>query len=270
VKELIKRALIRLHLQFLLHLYYRLPELQERVRTAYWRLLMRLNIEVERDIRYDLETIDVMRRMLKKDSNCIDVGCNRGDLLREILKLAPQGTHYAFEPIPELFKGLTALFPKVNISNVALSDTKGVTTFYDVVSCRAYSGLQGRHLEQTEDVRQITVPTDRLDDIVPADVPIRLIKVDVEGAELLVLRGAVNTIRRNKPVIIFEHGLGGAEFFNSTPRDIYDLLVKECDLRISVMKDWLRHRPPLTREQFTSQFEQHKNYMFMAHLEANP
>jgi SAM-dependent MidA family methyltransferase len=43
-----------------------------------------------------------MSRVLKKDSNCIDIGANEGTILRDMLKFAPRGDHMAIEPIPDL------------------------------------------------------------------------------------------------------------------------------------------------------------------------
>ena len=42
---------------------------------------------------YDRETTVLMKRCLRKNSNCVDVGCYEGSVLREILKLAPEGVH---------------------------------------------------------------------------------------------------------------------------------------------------------------------------------
>jgi hypothetical protein len=43
----------------------------------------------------------LLRFSLPPNANCIDIGANRGDILREILTLAPDGEHLAFEPLPE-------------------------------------------------------------------------------------------------------------------------------------------------------------------------
>jgi FkbM family methyltransferase len=232
----------------------------------YWRLLLKLNIDIEKAIKYDLETIDVMKRSLKKNSNCIDVGCNQGKILKDMLKFAPNGRHYAFEPIPELYQDLLSKFPNVKISNIALSDTKGELTFYDIVNRRALSGFKSRNMEQSKKVREITVQTDLLDNLIPDDLPIHLIKIDVEGAELQVLKGAINTIRKNKPIVIFEHGIGGADFYKTSPKDVHDLLVKECGLRISLMGDWLKHKNlSMSQEEFADQFYQHRNFYFLAY-----
>jgi Methyltransferase FkbM domain len=105
------------------------------------------------------------------------------------------------------------------------------------------------------------VRTDLLDNIVSERID--LIKIDVEGAELQVLRGAVNTIRKSKPVIIFEHGYGAAEYYGTTPEQVYDLLT-ECGLHLSLMEDWLKGDSSLIREGFAAQFYQGEFY-FMAY-----
>lgn len=51
---------------------------------------------------YDIQTTKILKKLLKIDSNCIDVGCHKGSILDEILRFAPEGQHYAFEPLPDL------------------------------------------------------------------------------------------------------------------------------------------------------------------------
>ncbi len=61
--------------------------------------------------RYDAETFSVMKQQLRSDSNCVDIGCHRGDMLKEMLKHSPEGRHFAFDPLPEVFAGLKETFP---------------------------------------------------------------------------------------------------------------------------------------------------------------
>ncbi len=143
---------------------------------------------------------------------------------------------------------------------------KGETSFHHVVSNSGYSGFRKRRYDRPyEYVREITVEADLLDNIIPRTLPIHLIKIDVEGAELQVFKGAIRTIYRNKPIVIFEHGIGGADCYGTTPEDVYDLLTKECKLHISLMKDWLSNKHTLSRQEFVDQFYQHMNYYFMTH-----
>ena len=63
--------------------------------------------------------------------------------------------------------------------------------------------------------------TERLDDALPDGLVPRLIKVDVEGAELLgMLRGAQRTIARHRPSILFEHGIGAADRYGYGPGEL--------------------------------------------------
>jgi hypothetical protein len=47
---------------------------------------------------------------------------------------------------------------------------------------------------------------------------------------------------------VFEHGRGAAEYYGVRPEQVYDLLVDEGGLEISVMEDWLNGERPLSRE----------------------
>ncbi|HLY39530.1 MAG TPA: FkbM family methyltransferase [Candidatus Binatia bacterium] len=52
-------------------------------------------------------------------------------------------------------------------------------------------------------------------------------RLDVEGAELEVLRGAGRTLHRWKPYVVFEHGLGAADSYGTSPGMVHELLVAE-------------------------------------------
>jgi FkbM family methyltransferase len=219
---------------------------------------------------YDAQTLEVMKLVLRKDSNAVDVGCHQGAILRDILRVAPGGTHFAFEPLPTMYQELVRAFrgrPNVRLYDIALSDTSGSATFQHVVSNPAFSGLRKRQYDRSEEqVTQIVVRTDLMDRVIPPDLPIHFIKVDVEGAELQVFRGAIETMRRHRPTVVFEHGLGGADYFGTAPEQVYDVLVEQCQLRLHLMSDWLADAtaPPLSRNAFREQFLSHKNYYFMA------
>jgi FkbM family methyltransferase len=216
---------------------------------------------------YDDQTVEVMRCVLTADSNCIDVGCHKGSMLRHMLKLAPGGRHHAFEPLPSFYRELVRRYPPtVRFHNLALGQSAGEADFQHVVSRPAYSGFRRRDYGSTaETVEAITVRTERLDSIIPPDEHIDFIKIDVEGAELEVLGGAIETIGRSRPVVVFEHGIGAAEYYGSTTEDIYSLLHDRCELDVSLLGAWLANERPLTRAEFASQFVEGTNYYFMAH-----
>lgn len=218
---------------------------------------------------YDKQTIAVMKRVLIANSNCVDVGCHAGSFLDIILQLAPYGMHIGFEPIPDLYRKLKKKYFKysqVTIYSYALGDASGETSFQHVTTNEGYSGLKKRRYDRpNESVEEIKVNIECFDNIVPKDLQIDFIKIDVEGAELQVLKGAMQTIRTYKPVIVFEHGLGAADFYGTKPEDVFDLLTSECGLRISLMMSWLKGGSTLSRVEFIEQFNSGQNYYFMAH-----
>lgn len=129
----------------------------------------------------------------------------------------------------------------------------------------AYSGLNKREYKNEEEkIEVIEVETGRLDDIIPENMPITLIKIDVEGAELKVLQGGIETIKRTKPLIVFEHGSGASEFYDATPIRMYQLL-DHCGLKVSTLKNWLKDGPDLSLRSFEQQFHEKRNYYFIAY-----
>lgn len=215
---------------------------------------------------YDLQTAAVMARVLTKTSNCVDVGAADGTILTEMLRFAPDGHHYAFEPIPEKAERLRANFPTVRVVPAALSDAAGESTFHYVVSNPGYSGLRRRRYDRPDEhVEIITVRMAALDDILPRGLKVHFVKVDVEGAELQVFKGAVETIERHRPYIVFEHGLGAADCYGTTAEDVYAVLADRCGLRVSLMSGWLSGREALRRDEFIRQFTGRKNFYFLGH-----
>jgi FkbM family methyltransferase len=181
-----------------------------------------------------------------------------------MVALARDGCHYAFEPLPDKASALRVAFPAVQVFELALSDSAGVASFQHVITRPAYSGLR-RHPYPRPDERieTIMVKTARLDTVLPEDLSIRFIKVDVEGAEMLVFRGARQTLTRCKPFIVFEHG-GSAREYGVRPEDVFDLLVEECGLKLSVMARWLRGESDLSRDAFLAAAGA-EEYYFLAH-----
>lgn len=218
---------------------------------------------------YDEQSVEVMRRTLTRSSCCVDVGCHRGELIKRMIELAPEGRHFGFEPLPHLYRELTGSVgdnAQVELFQVALAETSGKATFHFVKSNPGYSGLRLRRYDRPdEQVELIEVRTERLDDLLPDDLPIALIKIDVEGAELGVLRGAEKTLKTHRPIVIFEHGLGGADYYGYGPGDVFEFLVGECDMRINTMIRWMQGEPPFCKEEFEEHWKGALNYYFLAY-----
>ena len=169
---------------------------------------------------------------LMSDSACIDVGAHAGSVLEHICRLSPAGTHLAFEPIPELASALRSRFPSVDVHEAAVAREAGTADFVFVKSRPALSGLRERSYGGPVQKEVLTVRTERLDDVIPAGLVIDFLKVDVEGGELGVFQGGLDTIVNHRPLVVFEHGTGGADHYGTTPHDVYRLLSGEAGLSI--------------------------------------
>jgi FkbM family methyltransferase len=183
-----------------------------------------------------------------------------------MLQFAPRGTHFAFEPVPRQYRYLVETFPKVKVHQVALSDSPGEATFVHVVSRPTYSGLRAiQYPSSQERTEVITVRTARLDDLIPPELPIHFVKVDVEGAEFQVFSGGVETLRKNRPVVVFEHGQAAAAVYGTVQEKLYDLLSQGCGLRVSLMSRWLKGEPHLSPGEFVEEVQSGRNFYYIAY-----
>jgi FkbM family methyltransferase len=174
----------------------------------------------------------LLQSTLTRTSNCIDIGAYRGRVLAEMVRVAPNGRHIAYEPSPRAYERLIIRFPSVDVRRAAVSNAVGETTFTYVKGQPGRSGLQERSLSGEHRVDHITVRQEMLDRSLPSGYIPALIKIDVEGAERQVFEGAIETICRYKPIIVFEHGKGGAPHFGTQPSHIYELLHGQAGLDI--------------------------------------
>jgi hypothetical protein len=88
--------------------------------------------------RYNRQFTEVMRRTLKPDSTALDIGAHRGLMLREVFAVAPQGRHFAFEPIPYLADTLIQDYPSARVYCTAF----GEATFHHLPNSPEESGLK--------------------------------------------------------------------------------------------------------------------------------
>lgn len=155
---------------------------------------------------YEVAKQRKMLEFLRPGMTCYDAGANVGfySLLFSSL-VGPAGSVVAFEPLPENASGL-AYHLRINdcrnvtVKQVAVSDFDGFANFR-----RAHENAMGA----LSDAGDLNVQCCRLDTLVESGEmpPPGLLKLDVEGAEAAVLRGAEQTIRDRRPVIfVATHG----------------------------------------------------------------
>jgi FkbM family methyltransferase len=175
-----------------------------------------------RYLRDQRRTEAVLSRHLTPTSNCIDVGANEGEFTEYFLTHAPNGDHLAIEAIPNLSDALRSRFPNVTVVSAAVSDHTGIATFHHAVAFPGYSGLRPQDYPGETRVEEIDVPMATLDELVGDPGDVDFVKIDVEGAELAVLRGMGQILAQGRPTLLFEHAIIHAKFNDTSPGDIFD------------------------------------------------
>lgn len=182
---------------------------------------------------YDAQTVEIVRRVVGPTDAVIDIGANRGALLKEFIRVAPSAMHVAVEPLPRHAKSLSRRFPKATVHQIALSDERGTARFRQVIGAPEHSSLDGiGHDADGKKVTYFDVELRTLDDIAPETT--RFVKIDAEFAEYRILRGAPQLLAR-KPYLAFELGANYDE--------IWELLTA-AGYGLYRLADWLDGRDP--------------------------
>ena len=146
---------------------------------------------------------------LSPGDHVIDVGSNIGYYaLLAAQKIGPSGRVVGFEPAPGVFEILqqnikSSGSDNIDVSSCAVGAHSGTLEFFESEIPNWGSLFQNSDLKQT---RATVVPAKTLDEIV-RDIPDlhpNAIRMDVEGAELMVLEGARQVLRQFKPCLFIE------------------------------------------------------------------
>lgn len=160
----------------------------------------------------DAYETQLMEKIIKKGDVVIDVGAfvDGWYTLFPAALVGEEGHVYSFEPAPEYYKRLK--------ENIALNKLKNITLVkkgvYDKAKTLSFYVAEGRSSllkEQAESYKKtaapkVTIQTVTLDSFITFNKikKVSFIKVDVEGVEMNVLRGAIKTLKRMHPNLIIE------------------------------------------------------------------
>jgi FkbM family methyltransferase len=136
----------------------------------------------------------------------VDIGANRGQFALVARRCFPQAHIVSFEPLPvptECFRQMLGKDPRVTVHQAAVGDASGDATIHipeedDSSSLFPITALQSALFPGTAEVRTQTVRIGRLSEFIDAQSiePPALLKLDVQGYELEVLRGCEELIDR--------------------------------------------------------------------------
>ena len=180
---------------------------------------------------YEKYIFDYIREYIEiKGKNIIDVGANFGFHALEFADLVEDGKVYSFEPQRIVYYQLCANillngYDNIYAENVAMSDenTKLLMENPDYHSENTIN-VGDAHLNAYTDINNNEVDVKRLDDYNFSNVGV--LKIDVQGYEPKVLDGAIDTIKRNKPVIFIEVEDAQLQVYGYQKEDVFDRLTK--------------------------------------------
>ena len=149
--------------------------------------------------------IKLLKSLVDPQKDSIDIGANKGIYTYFLSKLSRRV--FAYEPNPELARVLAKAVPSnASVCAIALSDTTGEATLsVPLVDNFLYDQLGTLKATETTLERQgrtYQVPLQKLDNCQYDNIG--FIKIDVEGHELSVIRGAENLIKTQRPNLLIE------------------------------------------------------------------
>ncbi len=185
---------------------------------------------------HHLEFMPLLAPYVPQDAVIIDVGAHAGQFTKLFARMAPRGHVFAFEPagyarsIVSIVSKLHGL-KNVTITSLGLSDAAGKQTLSIPLKSSGSLGYGLSHLGADESNRptyneDISLVT--LDDYVRENgiQRIALIKADIEGWEMRLLKGAQQSIARFKPAIVLEIDRKFLARAQNTPEEIWAFFAK--------------------------------------------
>lgn len=160
---------------------------------------------------YERSETRFIASVVRLGDHVVDAGANIGFHTMHLAKLVgPRGRVDAFEPLPYLADALEASVQengfeeRLRVHRLGLDERAGVLPLRHAPRTANFGG---GHFAPNDRVpsnhADVVVPTARLDDVI-GGAPCRFMKIDVEGAESRVIRGAEATLASAKPVILAE------------------------------------------------------------------
>jgi len=201
------------------------------------------------DRTYQDDVLIALRHLLRPGDTLWDVGANYGFMSLYVDKVFNGSVRtLAFEPSPVVLPYLQANLDRnharsVQIESMCLSDSEGTVTFYFSEENSWNATLIPGFAEMHGESERIDVDATTLDKAVARLPPPSVIKLDVEGAEHLVLAGGHEYLSTHRPPIVAEYNLKGIEEVGLTGRE-YLALYEDLGYRAHLMprRTFGRHR----------------------------
>jgi FkbM family methyltransferase len=176
---------------------------------------------------YDYDEMNFLLRYLRAEDSFLDIGSNVGVYTLIAASKISSGAIYSFEALPKNYTRLQEnlrlnQFEQVKTYAIALSDRTG-TVALNLAEGDSMPFITYRATDNT-----ITVPTDTLDNLLQNQplAKLTLAKMDIEGAEILALKGAVSLLKQQRPHVWILEINHTVSHFGHQKQDIVDFLDK--------------------------------------------
>lgn len=176
---------------------------------------------------YEGEDSFLMYALIQPNDIVFDIGANLGWCSLNFSKLVTNGKVFSFEPLPKTFEkcqnNLVLNNTKnVQVYNIALSNQEGEVKFF--FNEKSSNSSSMKNLLNYENTIEVACKVTTLDVFIKEHGGVvDFIKSDVEGAELLVYQGAMDTLKNIRPIIFTEMLRKWSAKYNYHPNDIISL-----------------------------------------------
>ncbi|MFZ2654179.1 MAG: FkbM family methyltransferase [Victivallales bacterium] len=177
---------------------------------------------------FDPEERNLLYKIAGRAKTIFDIGANIGWYTLNFALLDERNKVYSFEPIPYTYDYLNKHIKLNKVRNaisynIGFSDTIEDKIFYWSKDETGSSSMQ--NIQKRSEANKIKCKITTLDHFMSGkNINIDLIKCDVEGAELFVFKGGLETIKKQKPIIFTEMLRKWSRIFGYHPNDIITLL----------------------------------------------
>jgi len=172
------------------------------------------------------DEIQSLKKLVQPDSRIADVGANQGLYTLFFSSLVPLGSVYAFEPDPALFASLKENVRRNGADNVTLFNAAAASRTAKLCLQPGLINRGDNQIVQSAQLDSGTIQVDAisLDQAIPG-LKLDLLKIDVQGFEVEVLRGAQGLFRANPGLsILIEFWPYGLSKAGSRPEELLDIL----------------------------------------------
>jgi len=210
---------------------------------------------------YELDELAIQLRLIDPGTTVFDIGGNFGWYACHVAKKFPTVKVLSFEPIPDTYKYLQKNVDLNSLSNIeafpiGFSEQKGSFEFFYDPALSVNASL--KNVAGTDKAQSVTCNVETVDKFVSEkNLQVDFIKCDVEGAELLVFKGAKEAIQKFKPVVFSEMLRKWTSKFDYHPNDIIHFFRSLGYSPFVIGNDMLK---PFTLVDDTSQ---ETNYVFL-------